>query len=76
MAAAAKGRANVAHVDGFVAAAGHHLNAVVHKADGKQHGKLLHLHEPVCQIGKITQIMLHGRFRERYLHIVDGICLG
>ena len=62
MPAAAKGRADVANVDGLVAAAGHHLNAVVHKPDGKQHRESFHFHKAVGQIGEITQIMLHGRF--------------
>ena len=62
MPAAAKGRADVANVDGLVAAAGHHLNTVVHKPDGKQHREFFHFHKAVGQIGEITQIMLHGRF--------------
>ena len=75
MSATPKSRADVAHINGFGSAAGHHLNAVVHKPYGEKHRKFFHFHQTVRQIGEIAQIMLHCGFRQRHLHVVDGIGL-
>ena len=73
MAAAAQFRTDRAHVDEFRPAAGHHLNAILHTTDGKKDGELFHFHEPVRQIGEITEIVFHGRFGNDHGNAVDGI---
>ena len=75
MTAAAQFSADVAHVHRVAAAARHHLNTVAHDADGKKHGKFLHFHQPVGQVGEISQIMLHGGFSQNYLCVIDCICM-
>lgn len=75
MPAAAQRSADVAHVDRLAAAAGHHLDAVFHPADGKEHREFFHFHQAVRQVGKIAQIVLHGGLGQSHAHVVDDVGL-
>ena len=73
MAAPAQLRTDAAHVDGVAAATGHHLHPVLHASHGKEDGELLHLHQPVGQIGEIPQIMFHGGLGDDHRLVVDMV---
>ena len=73
MPAPAQLRTDAAYIDGIAAAAGHHLHPVFHAAHGKKHRELLHLHQPMGQIGKIPQVVFHGGLGDDHRLIVDMV---